>query len=219
MKKTLVVCDVCDTLFDSNTTFDFIRFTLRRDDRFRFIILQSISSRYSPLFYFMTFLGKIVGTDLIRVIGIFFLKNRREDQLLDLANRFFDDYLVSRKNHLVFRLLEQQKGKIILLSSSISPIVKVIASHYGFGFVSSELDFISSITTGKLSTDLRGKKHIVLRKLIDDSDININNLVAISDNHSDYEMIKMANQRYVVIKSEKDKTFWKDLSPQFLLVK
>jgi phosphoserine phosphatase len=217
MKKTLVVCDVCDTLFDSNTTFDFIKFILRRDNGFRFFILQNISSKYSPLFYLMTFLGKVVGADMIRSIGILLLKNKSEDQLSDLANQFFDEYLASRKNQLVFRLLEQQEGKVILLSSSISPIIKVIASHYGFDFVCSELDFKSSITSGKLRTDLTGKKHIVLRKLMDDN--NINNLVAISDNHSDYEMIKMANHRYVVIKSETDKSFWKSLSPQFLLVK
>jgi len=217
MTKTLVACDVCNTLFDSNTTFDFIRFILKRDCRFRFLILQSVSSTNSPLYYLMVFLNKLVGRDVIRAIGIWFLKNKSEAHLAVLAKQFFDEYLTSRRNGLVFNLLKQQEGKIILLSSSISPIIKVVASHYGFGFVCSELDFNSSLANGKLKTDLTGKKHRVLKKLIADN--NFDNLVAISDNHSDYEMIKMANHRYVVIKSETDKSFWKDLSPQFLLVK
>lgn len=216
MIKTLVACDVCDTMFASNTTFDFIRFVLKRENRFRHLILQGISSKYSPLFYLLILLGKLRGVDVARSLAISLLKGQNEAHLLDLSNQFFDQYLVVRKNEDVFSLLNKQDAKIVLLSSSISPVIKVIASRYGFDFVCSELDFRDSFATGKLKTDLTGKKHLVLKNLMSDQNINV---VVITDNQSDFEMVKMANQRYVVIKKEIEKSFWKELSPQFLVVR
>lgn len=215
MTKVLVACDVCDTLFASNTTFDFVRFVLKQESKFRYFVLQCISSKYSPLFYLIIVLGKLRRSDLVRTLAISLLKNKREVQLLNLANQFFDQYLVGRKNEQVFYLLNKQEATVILLSSSISPVISVIASRYGFDFVCSELDFKNSVATGKLKTDLTGKKHIVLKDLTGNHSMD---LVAITDNRSDYEMIKMANQRYVLIKKESEKSFWEELSPQFLKV-
>lgn len=216
MTKILVACDVCDTLFASNTTFDFIRFVLKHENRFRYLILQSTSNKYSPLFYLLIAINKLRRVDMIRSFAISLLKDQNEAHLLDLSNQFFDQYLVARKNEQVFSLLERQEAKIVLLSSSISPVIKVIASRYGFDFVCSELDFTNSVATGKLKTDLTGKKHLALRNLVLDKNINV---VAITDNQSDFEMVKMANQRYVLIKKEIEKSFWKELSPQFLKVR
>jgi len=216
MRKSLVVCDVCDTLFASNTTFDFIRFILKQENRFRFFVLQCISAKYSPLFYLSIATGKLTGVDLVRSFALSFLKNKKEQQLIDLANHFFDQYLVTRKNEKVFSLLAKQEAKVVLLSSSISPVIAVIASRYGFDYVCSELEFKNSVTTGKLKTDLTEKKHLVVNDLVRDQHIE---LVAITDNRSDFEMIKMANQRYVVIKKEAEKSFWKELNPQFLNVR
>lgn len=211
--KTLVVCDVCDTLFNSNTTFDFIRFVLKKESKFRFAILQCVSNKYSPLFYLIIAMGKLRGVDFVRSFAISMLKYKKESQLLDLSNQFFDQFLVGRKNKKVFDILDKQDARIFLLSSSISPVVSVIASRYGFEFVCSELDLIDSVATGKLKTDLTGKKHLVIEEITSNQNVN---LVAITDNKSDFEMVKMANLRYVLIKKESEKSFWKELSPQFL---
>lgn len=212
--KTLIVCDVCDTLYDSNTTFDFIRFYADRKGGPARVWLRLISSRYSPLFYFLIFTGKIFGIDLVRILALQLLSGLNRESLSDLAFDFHDIFLQKRKNEKVFSLLERLKkdGDVRLLSSSIDPVIRAIAQRNGFSFQSSTLRYQNGISTGKLQEDLTGIKHTQLA----DWQNGYTRLTVVTDNRSDYDLVKMADERYVVLPPASQEKFWQPLHPNFI---
>ncbi|MBS1506742.1 MAG: haloacid dehalogenase-like hydrolase [Bacteroidetes bacterium] len=212
--KTLIVCDVCDTLYDSNTTFDFIRFYVNRKGGASQIWLSLISSRYSPFFYFLIALGKIFHKDLVRILALQLLSDLDRKKLSDLAFEFHDSFLLKRKNEKVFSLLERLKkeGDVMLLSSSIDPVIGAIAQRNGFSFQSSMLAYQNDISSGKLSQDLTGVKH----KQLAEWHKAYRRLTVVTDNHSDYDLVKMADDRYVVLLPAGEEKFWQPLNPNFV---
>lgn len=213
-EKTLIVCDVCDTLYNSNTTFDFIRFFVNRKGGLGRLWLSIISSRYSPLFYFLIVAGKIFRTDLVRILALRLLSGLDRKKLSDLAFDFHDSVLQKRKNEKVFSLLERLKkdGDVMLLSSSIDPVIGAIAQRNGFSFQSSTLGYKNDVSSGSLSQDLTGIKHKQLAAWKKE----YNRLAVVTDNHSDYDLVKMADERYVVLLQEDQEKFWQELNPNFI---
>ena len=213
-EKKLIVCDVCDTLYASNTTFDFIRYFVAQQNKFQRLWFTLISARYSPLFYLLILAGKIFRADLVRTLAIKLLGGLSKETLTILAFEFHDSFLEKRKNEKVFSLLEKLKkdGEILLLSSSIDPVINAIASRNGFQYKSSSLEYEKGLSSGKLQDDLTGVKHTFLVDLVKDH----RQLAVVTDNRSDYELVKMADERYVVLVSPKQEKFWEKLKPNFI---
>jgi phosphoserine phosphatase len=213
MNQKLVICDVCDTLYRSNTTFDFIRYFVGRKKSSQLIWFHLLTSRKSPLFFFLLFIGKVSRRDWIRTLALKFLKGSSMEELDSLATSFHADFLLSRSNVHVFKLLTQDT---ILVSSSIDPVVATIAKTNSLKFESSRLEWYRGKATGNLATDITGHKHEIVRKIF--SLGNFNRLKVITDNRSDWELVQLANERYVIIKEESEKKFWVDLNPTFVKV-
>lgn len=217
--RKLIVCDVCDTLYKSNTTFDFIRFVVTNGPIFRLIALNLLTKKWSPVFLILVLLGKISGIDYGRKLAIGFFAGIKEDQLAQASEKFFNDFLVSRRNEVVFNLLSKYRNsnKLILASSSIQPIVQVIARANNFDdFIASKLECKYGRYTGALSLDLTGKKQSFVHEMMDRE--GIRELIVITDNKSDKELVSMANESFIAIKKESDKIFWKSVNANFIMV-
>ena len=216
MSKKLIVCDVCDTLYRSNTTFDFIRYVVNQRGKSLFSF-HLLTNRKSPLFYMLTAIGKLTGQDLIRILSLKFLKEIPLHELSSLADNFYFDFLIHRPNENVFRLLPtEDRANVILFSSSLDVIVAVIARENNLNFESSRLGWKEGKATGNLTLDLTGKKHEVVKLLVSAGDFD--QLQVITDNRSDWELVKLANERFVVIKKDNEKEFWRELKPVFIEV-
>lgn len=213
MNQKLVLCDVCDTLYRSNTTFDFIRYFVGRKKSSLLIWFYLLTSRKSPLFFFLLFIGKVSRRDWIRMLALKFLKGASIEELDSLATSFYTDFLIGRSNVEVFKLLSQDA---ILVSSSIDPVVAAIAKANSLKFESSRLEWHRGIATGNLATDITGHKHEIVRRFF--SLGNFNRLQVITDNRSDWELVKLANERFVIIEGESEKKFWRDLNPTFIKI-
>ncbi|MBI3220362.1 MAG: haloacid dehalogenase-like hydrolase [Bacteroidetes bacterium] len=207
---------MCDTLYRSNTTFDFIRFVVAKRGRVSRVLLWAISSTQSPLFYVLILLNKITSRDWPRQLALQFLRGMSSEELEKEATQFYQQYLVPRANQEVFQYIKKPSVTAILLSSSISPVIKAIAQANGLLYFSSELELNDGKATGQLQIDMTGRKHEVAKKLM--AERAILSVGVITDNYSDWELVKLADERLVVVASEAQKNFWKPLSPHFIVV-
>ena len=217
IKSKLVVCDICDTLYRSNTTFDFLDFVASKNVAKKFW-LNLIRSKFSPFFYVLTTATVVFKTDFGRVMALRLLAGRSSVEIYTLAKEFYENFLVQRSNAKIFAVLkkEQEHGVVILVSSSIDPVVEVIAEKNRMDFICSTLEVKKGIITGRIHRDLTGRKHLVVKDKMEKE--RLNDLLVITDNRSDWELVKMAGQRIVVVQSENQKTYWNDLHPDFISV-
>ncbi len=214
----LIVCDVCDTLFGSNTTFDFLSFVAREGGGTTAMVFKFATSKISPLFFLLIVAGRLFGKDLARSFSLRCLKNMKRSDLTLKSEIFFQKYLALRINKNVKNLITGSDSKnVILVSSSIDVVVEVIAKHLGVKYYSSQLEIRDGYATGRLETDLTGKKHMVVKKLISAGNLPLE-LTVVTDNKSDWELMKMAQHRVAVVKSDAQKLFWKQLNPVFIEV-
>jgi phosphoserine phosphatase len=212
--KNLVLCDIDDTLFRSNTTFDFLEYATKSRWMLR-TKLRFLTRRWSPIFLLLTALGSFVRRDIVRERSLRLLAGLESKQTAELASAFYDDWLSKRLNSEVWALVcRDHASDRYLVSSTLDPVATVIATRLGVRYRSSVLEVINGRLTGRLASDLKGRKQEFAREL--KRLYPAARLVVITDNRSDRDLVEMADERYVIINKESDKSFWSDLRPSYL---
>lgn len=203
-----VISDVCDTLFYSNTTFDFIAYVLDVEERRGAgVLLSVLRNRLSPLNAGLVLLNSFGNRDYFRPLGTRFLRGYRRERLDSMAQDFLTGCLLGRIVEKVTRLLldhRQAGDRVILASSSLEPVVAAIARHFGLEYVASELDFRDGISTGRLSRELTGTKDIALARL----GVHPPYDVVVTDNFSDKGLLSKAKEKVIVVYSKADERKW-----------
>jgi phosphoserine phosphatase len=216
MKRELVIFDVCNTLYDSNTTFEFIRFVLERKFPAKLFYFHLLTKRISPLFIYWTIIGKLQKKDILRNEAVRLLRGVKKDKLLDLANDFYQSQLRLKAMSDILQLLEEKKldNEVWLFSNSIDPVIQAIATNLKVNYVASELEYDSNdMFTGHFKRDLSGKKQVAFKELFETSR-SIEMMC--SDNKSDLEILKLAKKPVVIIYKSSDRAFWQSLNPVFI---
>ena len=207
----LVVCDVCHTLFEVNTTAGFVRYAMRQTDPLRYGLARLLQSRRTPLLYALLVGGKLLGQDLGRDAQLRLLKGYYRDALSQLAGRWLDEELGRLRRDAIYQPVKTPAGEgapIILASASIDPVVEAIAGRLGADFVCSRLEYDErGVCTGRLATDMTGAKDVALSNAIADA----GQVVVITDNESDASLLRRADQRIVVKRhSSQDMSAWRE---------
>jgi phosphoserine phosphatase len=213
------VFDVCDTLFYSNTTFDYLHFVLeQRQLSGRQYWLRLLTKRWSPAFLCLSVWQKLTGGDAVKAAALQLLAGIPKDELYSLGQHFVKDFLGTRKiaqTHELLAGLTDSSIRVVLLSASLDPIIAALAAELKVEFVSSELAYDKQgCCTGRLRRELGGQKHHALRALLG-TDTTLRLAVA-TDNFTDKELVATATCRYIVVHSAGAKQFWQDLTPQFI---
>lgn len=195
------IFDVCWTLYKSNTTFDFIRFFLKRKNNIRFSFLYTID--FLPIKFTILFIGRFLKIDLYRILYIRMLSGFEEKDISFMARLFVIEFLNKRKidfSHNKLSVCFNESRNIILCSASLDILIREVARELNVNqWYASTLEFKNSVCTGKLSQDLLFTKH----KLFKEAPAYV-----ITDNKSDLHLIKIAKE-YDVISEEKNLEFWK----------
>jgi len=214
--RKLIVCDVCDTLYRSNTTFDFLHFIFAKE-KTRKLFLNILVSKWSPVFYSLILSGKLARKDFIRIAALRLLKGKSVSEIDAFAQSFYEEILLKKANQKIFQIIEseEQRDNVVLISSSILPVIQAIGKANNLDFRSSQLESVDGRLTGRLSLDLTHLKDVVVKNLMDER--GIEKLLVITDNRSDWHLVKMADERVIVVGSERDKIFWDELKPEFIL--
>lgn len=165
----LVIFDVCDTLYDANTTVGFIRFYQSLHSN---VSMGKTLSRWlhrrSPFFYGGAAALRLLGWDVARQRIIAALTGEPRSRLTEAAIRYVRDVLPASANQEILERLKshQEAGhRVILLSSSIDLVVSQIAAALNTEYRASVLEFDGDRCAGRLSTDMTGKKAECLRSM------------------------------------------------------
>lgn len=213
----LVVFDICDTLYRSNTTFDFIRFVLNKQQQaWKALLLKLYTTKYSPLFVLFYVLQKMLKQDVCKAQSLKLLKGLSKASLDQLAEQFRTDYLSQRAIADTHQMLQQFKASettIVLLSASIDPVVRAIAQAFDVAFFCSELAYQDEVFTGQLAFEMTGKKQDKLAAFgADDKTV----LTVVTDNFTDKPLMRLAQHRHAVVYSDEGRHYWQELAPHFI---
>ncbi|AMM51669.1 hypothetical protein TH61_11445 [Rufibacter sp. DG15C] len=214
----LFVFDICDTLFLSNTTFDFIEFALgEKALTIRSLLFKLFTKRFSPIFLCLYILQKVTKVDWPKKLVLNLLKGFSKKELYTLGKLFEQRFLPSKKieqTHQMLNNLVENHKKVVLVSASIDPVVSAIAFYLGVPFLSSMLEYDDDgLTTGNLTFEMTGKKLENISQLLS---FPTAKFAVATDNFSDRSLVEAAHQRFVIIYNTQARLFWQELNPYFI---
>ncbi|MGL5490994.1 MAG: HAD family hydrolase [Shewanella sp.] len=199
--KKIYVFDLCHTLYDSNTTFEFISY-VRGGVIFR-VLKNKIVKKIVVL------LGKLINKDIYRLFFIYQLNGMTKDELLERASSFVEVVLDNKKNTQIHEILEREKklgSTCVIVSASLDVIVEAVSAHLGIDmFYASELMYEDNKSTGRLKYDLLGEKSNLSFIKENNDDLEC----VVTDNISDLLLVKMARTS-VILSRLKNVQFWLD---------
>ena len=200
MGKKIIVFDICGTLFQSNTTFDFLDYYLLTNKKY-----QKYKKIFKTLLWrcFNKFLRNYFNLDLTRVIAITFLKGVSRNQLLECTEQFYDNCLLAKSNREVVQTLTnyclRKDCRVILLSATIDVVAETIANKLNCAeFYSTQLEYSSKgVCLGNIQKDLLGKKKQVLK------DLNINQVdLFYTDDITDVPVLEVTKNKKIIAYSK-----------------
>ena len=204
----LIVFDVCNTLFYSNTTLDFIEFVLRNNKtNLRLFLFFFINKKVSPLFWILLVVEKCAVDNLIRNLSITLLKGISKKQIYDFGKRFVKEYLPSKAIPQVHDMLRQAigaKAEVYLISDSLDPVIRPLAGNFFLNYMAGELEFRDESFTGRLKPFKEKLKSV--NKMREAA--GYKRVTAISDNKSDRQLLETVDAGYAIVHKKRDRTFW-----------
>lgn len=212
--KCLLI-DICGTLFDSNTTFDFIRYFYSKSKRYRLI---TYLTKFRIIGFANAKIFRFFHKDIVRSLILRQLKGLSEQELKRMSNVFYDEFLEKRKNKDVFLIIDNLRDSgftPVLASATIDPIADVVAEKLSIkDVISSMLLFENGVCAGKLRQDALASKDLLLSQL----KIVPNYGCIITDNYSDSNLIEKSDTAYL-IQYERSKNSWSEFLNEKTLLK
>jgi len=203
-----VVFDVCDTLYDANTTFGFLRHHAERTRSTRLnAALRAWASTRTARGLVAAASLKVLRIDLARIKVIAALRGELRDTLEQTARDYVDAILPRTINAAVHERLRehQRKGdRVVLISSSLDIVVAEIARVLGVDFSASVLEFVGDRCTGRLAVDLTGRKAEIAGALRRGEGL----MHVYTDNRTDIDLLTIADRRSVILPAGAPQQHW-----------
>lgn len=199
--EQFVYFDVCGTLVNRNTTFDFIVYYHRE---------QKYWLRWLITAFFITLPGKVVRKILGFSLRRFFLQTLRSEKHTDLyrvAEGYVEHLLAHYRIEPVFEHFNryQQAGdyQLVLLSASIDPVIATLGNRLGAMSYSSTLAYQNGRCEGNLAADLKGTKHPVFEaNAKQGSETKRKALAFYSDNIDDFHCAHFVERYFYIVKGK-----------------
>ncbi len=198
--RGIAVFDVCGTITKTNNTSDFIEFVLRRNSLWRyglFLLVRALSrlSRLLPR-------RAPCDRDVWRDRQIALLRGYSCARIQEMARWYVDGLFRDEQlNEKVLDAMtrEKEQGKTLcLVSAAIAPPIVEIAGRLEIETCyCSELEVDNGCYTGRLATDLLGRKESILEKIAPGADWQ--NSSVYSDNADDAPFMKNFGRRILVL--------------------
>jgi phosphoserine phosphatase len=203
MNPSIVLVDICGTLYDSNTTFDFLDFSIQEK---KYVLFRKLSKSI-----YWKLLNKIsiwiLHLDFTRTVAVWFLKGMSEEQLAKMMDAFYKERLSLVKQKDVMNLVNKYISdgmRVILVSATLDFISKKISEEMEINeCYSTMLNYIDNICQGTIKSDLLSNKF----EFLTSHGFHANVAVSITDNFSDLKLLKASGEAIIVSK-ENNKTKW-----------
>jgi phosphoserine phosphatase len=205
-QPAIVLLDICGTLYDSNTTFDFLDFHFKsRGYRlFRRLTRLIIWRAFNKILFHS------ICLDLTRMMAVRFLKGITIKQLEDSVDAFYTDWLVHQSYEAVHSLVNgyKQEGKnVVIVSATLDVIAQKVSKSLGVSeWYSTSLGVVDGCCTGKIQVDLLSRKLPFLKS----QQVFPPYYATITDNFSDLDLIYQSNHA-VIVTNQAHQAKWKKL--------
>lgn len=154
----LLLVDLCGTLYDSNTTFDFLHYFLSGDAAYRRFESDSKNNLHRLV-------NRLMPGDVRRRKAISFLNGYSRQTLLDAASAFLHTIPAIGDVQRYVDEMGENFDRRILLSSSLDFIVEAACRHLGFhDYRATRLGYAGEVCEGRIETDLLGAKQDLIRQ-------------------------------------------------------
>lgn len=194
--SSIVLLDICGTLFNSNTTFDFLDFSMKSKRYYSFRLL----SKTIPWRVLNKVCIKVLKRDLTRIIAVKFLKGLDTIVLNEMMDDFYKNRLSDLRNEKVLDLVEDFRNKgmnIIIISATLDFIAKKIAEELNIEVCHSTiLNYRNNLCLGTIKRDLLSKKNEFLSSIGYKGKF----YATITDNMTDLDIIKNSERAFIVSK-------------------
>lgn len=202
----VAVFDVCDTLYNVNTTFGFLDSYFSGNSKYLFF--RKISKLF-PIKVLNFFVYKMLKKDVIRFYGTSFLKGKSVEEIQRHSQTFVCTDLVSEIKNVTVSMMQMYRDdgyRIVLMSGSYAFIIEEVAAYFDTdSFYASKLNILNGNYTGRYDEDILLDKYELLKKEFKE----IDELIVVSDNKSDLTLMQAANNAFAICNKEKDLEFWK----------
>lgn len=194
-----VFFDVCGTLVNVNTTFDFVKYYhLKRKHLFRYLALLLVSG----------LLGKVLERFFSFSIRKFVIKSLKGEYRADIdliASIYVEKIFKVNKIEKIFGILSDYRDKpelyeVVLISASIDPVIKAMSERINVRFFSSKLKVDDEMCVGTLETDLKGNK----KKIVTSES---NRFAFYSDNLDDLDCASYVVKYFYINKKRRELSF------------
>lgn len=198
----VIIFDLDNTFILGNSTYDFIKFYLKRKKRFLKLLL----------YYFFYLFNSIFNR---RFCSILLLKGEKKEDLINTAKKFLS-FLKQQTHPYFIEKLKEYKNKNYqgaLVSASLDFIVELFAKENGFDIYSgtSLLYDENNICKGRIDKDLKGRKKDFLLELQSRiGKIDFENSICFSDNFDDLELMQLIGKSEAVAKDRFAKVYWEN---------
>lgn len=196
--RNAALIDICGTLFYSNTTFDFLDYYIKNPKYIR--LRKRMDNKL--LLIINNIIYRLFHYDYFRLRAITYLKGMRKEVIEQMADEFYQSYLLERKNTKVWQIisdLQKKNTPIVLISGTISPIAEKIAEYINCTEISSPLEYNEDICTGKIKKDnLRNKI-----KALNKRNIFPPYSIVITDNIADHKLFYYSEQGIAICYNNK----------------
>jgi len=201
----LVLSDVCHTLINLNSTYDYIKYLYHHNywnKKIWFLLKNRLFKIMSYVVY------KITWFDYNRYITPRFFKGIYTKDLENINKNFWEFY-ISKKTKILDKIIKHKESwdDVFLVSASINPPIEILWNYLWLNYYSSQLEEKKWIYTWKMDEDLLWKKE----KLIETKLLDIekqDNVVFYTDNYSDIWFIKIIQKKsknskfYLILKKK-----------------
>lgn len=202
--KKLVIFDVCGTLYNSNTTFDFLDYFLRNNKIYKIFnklrkltVIKAINKVFFKLF----------GKDLIRIYALKFIRNVPRNRLLGEAREFVKGLEKIGPTHQLLESYMNRGYDVIIISASLDFLIEVISDELKVDtFFATKLVYRNNICEGAIEKDLLGNKGEILNSIKG----KYNEIITVTDNKSDFDIIVESN-KCIIVSSSKNLNYWDSL--------
>jgi HAD superfamily hydrolase (TIGR01490 family) len=196
--KELVILDLDGTIINGQSQLIFLKYLLKKR-----VISLFFYFKLSTWFILYK-LSIIKNPKKIMQYAFSFLSKKKESEIETLINDFVVNYL---KNFIFLEIIniidkyKHENKELIIVSNSISPIVKKIAQFLEIkNYIATKLEVENGEFTGKILGDIiYGKNKIkYINNFIKEKEFKIENIWAYTDHISDIDILKNVNHPFVV---------------------
>lgn len=205
MDNKIILVDIDGTIYNANTTFDFLDYYFNKERDYR-IFRKWSCSLFGRVINKLSIL--IFHIDIIRTIGIRRLNGYDKSTLMEMGEKFYVDVLVDVKHKAIIDAVKdkQDKGKsIVLASATLDFLAEMIATKlHADRYICTELNYHEGVCSGRMKKDRLGHKIEALREIGIQFPVGF----MFTDNITDSELLQECTEGFVIVyPSERTKWF------------